>query len=256
MMKNITTGFALAFQFFSIVPVKKALPMEKRDITAMYIALPIVGALLGAAAMGSAFLLREYTDASSLLSGFLLMLVFLGATGGLHVDGLADTADAFFSYRDRKKRLEIMGDPRIGAFGTMALILAIAGKIILIAESFSAMPLLWLMAVPVLSRTGLLLLFSWTKSAKTDGLAAFFQGKAEMRWIRAAAFLYLLVVGMLLLYIGGWLLASVVLAVFGLMLLLYRRFCLRHFGGATGDLFGAFVEGAELLLWMVILFFI
>lgn len=256
MMKNITSGLALAFQFFSVLPVKKALQMEKRDITAMYIALPVIGALFGSVAMGTAFLLREYTDASSLLSGFLLMLVFLGATGGLHLDGFADTADAFFSYQDRDKRLQIMGDPRIGAFGTMALILAIAGKIILIAESFSDMPLLWLIAVPVLSRAGLLALFSWTKSAKRDGLAAFFQGKADSRWVRIAAVLYLLISGILLLSIGGWLMGLAVLAAFLLMLFWYRRFCLRNFGGVTGDLFGAYVEGAELLLWMVFLFFI
>lgn len=256
MMKNITSGLALAFQFFSVVPVKKALPMEKRDITAMYIALPILGALLGVVAMGMAFLLREYTEASSLLSGFLLVLVFLVATGGLHLDGLADTADAFFSYQDRDKRLQIMGDPRIGAFGTMALILAIAGKIILIAESFSDMPLLWLVAVPMLSRAGLLALFSWTESAKPDGLAAFFQGKADRRLTGAFAVIYLLAAGILLLFTGGWLMSGAVMAASLIALYLYRRFCLRNFGGATGDLFGACVEGAELLLWTLILFFI
>ena len=47
-----------------------------------------------------------------------------------------------------------------------------------------------------------------------------------------------------------------VMAAFLLMLFWYRRFCLRNFGGVTGDLFGAYVEGAELLLWMVFLFFI
>lgn len=256
MMKNILSGLALAFQFFSVVPVKKALPMEKRDITAMYIALPLLGAFLGAIAMGLAFLLRESTDASSLLSGFLLVLLFLGATGGLHLDGFADTADAFFSYQDRDKRLQIMGDPRIGAFGTMALILAIAGKIILIAESFSLMPMMWLLIVPMLSRAGLLALFSWTESAKPDGLAAFFQGKADRRWTGTFAAIYLLGTGMLLLFTGGWLMGAVVMAAFLVAFYLYRRFCLRNFGGVTGDLFGAYVEGAELLLWTLILFFI
>lgn len=256
MIGHIAAGFALAFQFFSVIPMKKELPMAKRDITIMYIALPILGALVGTAAMAIAFLLQEYTGASPLLGAFVLVIFFLAATGGLHLDGLADTADAYFSYQDRDKRLEIMGDPRTGAFGAMALILAITGKIIVIAELFSELPLLWLLIVPVLSRTGLLAIFNWTKSAKQDGLAAFFQQRANKRWVGAASVIYLLAAAALLFYAGGWLLASAVMAVFLLILYIYRRWCLRNFGGVTGDLFGAYVEGAEILLWMVFLFFI
>ncbi|MDN3449760.1 adenosylcobinamide-GDP ribazoletransferase [Planococcus sp. APC 3906] len=256
MRGHIGSGIALAFQFFSVVPVKKALLMEKRDITVMYMALPLLGAVMGAAALALAFLFQEYTDASPLLGAFLLVFFFFAATGGLHLDGLADTADAYFSYQKREKRLEIMGDPRIGAFGTMVLIFAVTAKIIVLAEVFSDLPLIWLVIVPLLSRTGLLILFNWTKSAKKDGLAAFFQQRAEKRWLSVASASYLLLVAALLLYAGGWSVAFAVLAVFLLFLLLYRRWCLRNFGGMTGDLFGAYVEGAEILLWTMCLFFI
>ena len=256
MRGHIASGIALAFQFFSVVPVKKALPMEKRDITVMYMALPLLGAVLGAAAMGLAFLFQEYTDASPLLGAFLLVFFFFSATGGLHLDGVADTADAYFSYQNREKRLEIMGDPRIGAFGTMALLFAVAGKIIVLAEFFPDLPLLWLMIVPMLSRTGLLILFNWTNSAKKDGLAAFFQQRADKRWLARVSAIYLILLAALLLYVGGWSVAFAVLAAFLLFLFLYRRWCLRNFGGMTGDLFGAYVEGAEILLWTMCLFFI
>ena len=256
MRGHIGSGIALAFQFFSVVPVKKALPMEKRDITVMYMALPLLGTVMGAAALALAFLFQEYTDASPLLGAFLLVFFFFAATGGLHLDGLADTADAYFSYQNREKRLEIMGDPRIGAFGTMALIFAVAGKVIVLAEVLVDLPLIWLMIVPLLSRTGLLILFNWTKSAKKDGLAAFFQQRAHKRWLAGASGSYLLLVAALFLYAGGWSVAFAVLAAFLLVLFLYRRWCLRNFGGMTGDLFGAYVEGAEILLWTICLFFI
>lgn len=256
MRGHIVSGIALALQFFSVVPVKKTLPMEKRDITAMYIALPALGALIGAAAMAVAFLLREFTGISPLLAAFMLVLFFLAATGGLHLDGLADVSDAFFSYQNREKRLEIMGDPRIGAFGVMALLFAVLGKILVLSEVLPDLPLLWLVIVPLLSRTGLLILFSWTKSAKKEGLAAFFQQKADKRWLAGASAIYLLAAAVLLLYMGGWILAAAGTTVILLFFYTFRQWCLRNFGGVTGDLFGAYVEGAEILLWTVCLFFI
>lgn len=256
MMRHLASGLALAFQFFSVIPVKKVLPMEKRDLTAMYAALPFLGALLGGAAAAAVFLLREYSSVSPLLGAFLLVLFFLAATGGLHMDGLADTADAYFSYQDRERRLEILEDPRIGAFGAMALIMAIAGKILILAELFPGLSLPWLLIVPVLARTGLLVLFVWTKSAKEKGLAAFFQQRVHGPLIAAASGVYLLAGGVLLLYAGGWLLAFSILAALLLSVYLYRRWCLHNFGGVTGDLFGAYVEGAEILLWTIFLLFI
>src|SRR5690606_8694820 len=125
---------ALAFQFFSAIPVKKELPMERKDITAMYAALPFLGLFFGSAAVITALVFRDFTELSSLIAAFFITVLFVILTGGLHLDGLADVGDAYFSYRDRKKRLEIMADPRIGAFGTMVLLFAVIGKILIISE--------------------------------------------------------------------------------------------------------------------------
>jgi len=256
MMRHIANGFALAFQFFSVVPVKKELPLEKKDVTAMYGALPLLGAMLGIASALIVFVLRDYTEVSPLLAAFAVVLFLAAATGGLHLDGLADAGDAFFSYQDKEKRLEIMGDPRIGAFGTMVLLFAVLGKIIVASELIFEVPLTMLMAIPLLSRTGLLLLFSTTKSAKKSGLASFFRQQANIKWLAGAACLYLLITAGVIIYVMGFFNAMAVIAIFLLVLLVYRKWCLHHFGGVTGDLFGAYIEGAELLLWTVLLFFI
>lgn len=256
MMQHLANGIALAFQFFSVVPVRKELPLEKKDVTAMYAGLPFLGTLLGGASMLIAFILRDYTEVSPLLAAFLVVLFLTAATGGLHLDGLADVGDAYFSYQDRERRLEIMGDPRIGAFGTMALLFALLGKIIVAAELIYELPLVLLAMMPMVSRTGLLLLFSTTKSAKKNGLGAFFRQRADVKWLVFAACLYLVISGSLLIYWAGLIPAAVILVSFLLVLWIYRKWCLRQFGGVTGDLFGAYIEGAELLLWTVLLFFI
>lgn len=256
MMQHLFNGIALAFQFFSVVPVRKELPLEKKDVTAMYAGLPLLGALLGSASLFIVFILRDYTEASPLLTAFLVVLFLAAATGGLHLDGLADVGDAYFSYQDRERRLEIMGDPRIGAFGTMVLLFAVLGKIIVAAEVIDELPLVLLILTPVLSRTGLLLLFSTTQSAKNNGLASFFRQRADVKWLLFAACLYLFISAGLLIYWLELVPAAVILLSFLFVLWVYRQWCLRQFGGVTGDLFGAYIEGAELLLWTALLFFI
>src|SRR5699024_10906360 len=101
MSRQLGTGFLLALQFFSVIPVKKQLPMEKTHITAMYVMLPVLGVLFGSALTGAVWLLRDATDVSSLLIGFTVVVIGIVLTGGLHMDGLADTGDAYFSYQDR-----------------------------------------------------------------------------------------------------------------------------------------------------------
>lgn len=255
MIRQVATGFLLALQFFSVIPVKKQLPMENAHITSMYATLPLLGVLFGSALAGVTWILRDTTDVSSLLLGFVVVAVGLIVTGGLHMDGLADTGDAYFSYQDRKKRLAIMGDPRIGAFGTMVLLLAIVGKIILVSETIHDVSLLWILLIPVFSRIGLLALFSSTKPAKPDGIATFFQQRANHKKLRLVAIAAALVSSVLLVSSTATTIVFVVIGGVILASWLYRAWCLRNFGGVTGDLFGAYVEGVEILLWMSLLFF-
>lgn len=127
-------GILLALQFFTAIPVKKELPLGRQEVTAMYVALPFVGAAIGLAMYTVSVLLLDVVHVGPLLAAVFVLLVGIILTGGLHLDGWADTGDAFFSYRDRAKRLEILDDPRLGAFGTMALVLLIVVKITLFNE--------------------------------------------------------------------------------------------------------------------------
>ncbi|WP_033541787.1 adenosylcobinamide-GDP ribazoletransferase [Planococcus sp. CAU13] len=256
MAKYIGTGLLLALQFFSVFPIRKNLPMERQHVTAMYVQLPVIGILMGGMLAASAFLLRDATDASSLLIGFLITFLSIAMTGGLHMDGLADAADAYFSYQDKERRLEIMGDPRIGAFGAIALILTITGKIIIISETVLSVSVWLILFIPVISRIGLLFLFSLTSTSKYSGLAAFFRNKANLSVITVFAMAWMVVVAAAIIVLTGWQSGIALLAAFLIASFLYRLWCNKNFGGVTGDLFGAYVEGIELSLWIMILFFI
>lgn len=256
MVKQIGIGLLLALQFFSTFPVKKNLPMNKSHVNAMFIQLPLIGLLFGGIMVAAAHMLRETATTGSLLLAFLIVLLSLVMSGGLHMDGLADVADAYFSYQEKEKRLEIMGDPRIGAFGAMALILTITGKIIIVSETILLVPIWVILFIPVLSRIGLLLLFSSTPSAKTSGLAAFFQNTADKKKLAGAGLLWLVITLSAAAILVSLQIALAFLILIILGTLFYRQWCRKNFGGVTGDLFGTYVEGAELLLWTMLLFFI
>ena len=256
MLASLKNGMLLALQFFTVLPIRREVRMERSDITAMYMALPAVGAGLGGIVTLALYGLTEFTDVSSLLMAFVVVLLAVVLTGGLHLDGLADAGDAFFSYRDREKRFAIMEDPHIGAFGVMVLLFVVVGKIIVVAEIVEALPLAAIIAIPFAARIVLLVLFASVKSAKTTGLAAYFQEHANRGKLVVAAIVYAIMGAIILALTTQWLLALVVFAAMALFAFLYGSWCKKHFGGMTGDLFGAGVEGAELVLWIVLLLLI
>ncbi|WP_039044510.1 adenosylcobinamide-GDP ribazoletransferase [Sporosarcina sp. ZBG7A] len=248
-------GILLALQFFTSIPIRKELPMERRHITAMYGALPFVGALIGLV-MTAIILLSDWLGFGSLLASVLALVVGIALTGGLHLDGVADTSDAYFSYRDQKRRHEILGDPRIGAFGTLGLIVFIFLKFALLQEliATSQASVYVLVAVPFFARSAMVIYFVSTKPAKESGMAHFFLEKLNrgplISWTIVCMVAGLIAIGIVL---ETTILPVVIASVIGLSLLLYRSWTVRNFGGVTGDLSGAFIEGMEVVLWIAVL---
>lgn len=252
-------GLLLAMQFFTAIPVRKELPLGRRDVTAMYVALPFVGGAIGLSMYGVSELLVNYLHVGTLLASVLIVLTAIILTGGLHLDGWADTGDAFFSYKDREKRLEILEDPRLGAFGTMALILLIIVKIAVFNEILmrGTGSIALFIAIPFLARGAMNLYFSTVRLAKDKGIAHFFKEKIStsmvIGWTLVSCAVILCAVGFVL----KSLLIPVVIAIgIGVAFFTFRNWSLKHFGGVSGDLCGAFIEGMEALLWLVVLCFI
>ena len=93
-------GFLINLQFFTAIPFKKELPMEKKYIHRAIQTFPLVGILLGLIMGGVLYALVEWTPFSTLAIAFILWLLTIVLTGGLHLDGWIDASDAFFSYQD------------------------------------------------------------------------------------------------------------------------------------------------------------
>lgn len=251
-------GILLALQFFTAVPIKKELPLGRKEVTAMYVALPLVGAAIGFVMLGVAELLLNYGHVGTLLTAVFIVLTGILLTGGLHLDGWADTGDAFFSYRDRAKRLDILEDPRLGAFGTMALVFLVIVKIALFNELLlrGTGSIVLFMAIPFLARAAMNIYFTTLCLAKDKGIAHFFKDKMRVKVVIGCSvvgsIVILLAVG---LWLHHWLIPIGLLVVLAIGLLLFRSWSFKHFGGVTGDLCGAFIEGMEALLWLTVLCF-
>ncbi|MES2362014.1 MAG: adenosylcobinamide-GDP ribazoletransferase [Pseudomonadota bacterium] len=132
--------YLLAVQFFTRIPITGRLAdwvgFSPEMLRASAGHFPGVGVLVGAVAAATyALLLALLPDATftPLVAAALTTVVTVLMTGGFHEDGLADVSDGLGGGRDRERALEIMKDSRVGAFGAMALVLALLSKVALLA---------------------------------------------------------------------------------------------------------------------------
>lgn len=254
-MKNSWSGFLLAWQFFSAVPIKKQLDMNAKSVTWMYGFLPIVGLLIGAIISSGVLILSRYSEISELLLSILIVIGLIVLTGGLHLDGWIDMSDAFFSYGEKEKRLEILDDPRTGAFGVISVFCLLVLKIGVIYEmllhgQLAIVP--FLIFIPFIARMGMLLYFVTMQPAKEKGLAAYFKGIVIQNNLAVLIGVQSILAFVCWLYIGVFsLFILVVVMLFAVFI--YRIWSKKHFGGVTGDLLGALGEGLEVILWLTIL---
>ncbi|KOS68614.1 cobalamin biosynthesis protein CobS [Lysinibacillus contaminans] len=255
-MKNIWHSVLLAFQFFTVLPVHKEIPLTKTTITGMFAFLPWVGAIMGGLVAASIYGLTEWTASSEILLAFVVIVLFALFTGGLHLDGFIDMGDAYFSYRDREKRLEILDDPRVGAFGVMSVLFLVLGKFVVLHELFAQDKLaLWmLLFIPLVTRVGMSFYFMSLKCSKEKGLAYFFRTHIQPGMLVSWMIGTLIIAVSGAVYVTGALFVQfVLLAVLAVALFVFRQFTLRNFGGVSGDLLGASIEGMEVVLWVTLL---
>ncbi|MCD7035510.1 adenosylcobinamide-GDP ribazoletransferase [Metabacillus sp. GX 13764] len=254
-MKNSMAGFFLSLQFFTSIPIKRKLGMNSSRVYSMLQSLPLIGLVLGGITAVLLYILASYTPLSPLACAFIIWLFPILLTGGLHLDGWMDACDAYFSYRDREKRLEIMKDPRTGAFGVLSVLILLFAKFLFIYESIQQLApagYALLIIIPVLSRavTGRLLIS--LPPAREEGIAFFFHSTLKDRrtaFLHSGCLLFLIAASFFLHLLSFFLLGAA--AIF----LLAKRFIIREFGGMTGDTLGACLEGGECLLWMMLWLF-
>jgi adenosylcobinamide-GDP ribazoletransferase len=238
-------SFWLALQFLTRLPTPALGVIEPRLVGRSLAWYPLVGLLLGAILWGGAMLLQGQEP---LLGAAILLLLWVGLTGALHLDGLADTADAWVGgLGDRERTLAIMKDPTSGPIGVTALVLLLLLKfaaLTALLRGGELLPLLWL---PALARSGIALLFITTPYVRAGGLGEALAQHATREAVIAGA---VVIMGLTLTTLF-WQGAMVLLASLLLWLLL-RRAVMRRVGGFTGDIAGAMLELLECTALLVI----
>ncbi|MTH53051.1 adenosylcobinamide-GDP ribazoletransferase [Bacillus mangrovi] len=250
-------GFLIAMQFFTAIPVRRPMELDQKRIAYAVQSLPAAGLIIGGLLSVVLWLIQSFTPLSVLAAAFAIWLGSILLTGGLHLDGWMDASDACFSYRDKEKRLEIMSDPRTGAFGVLSVLVLLSARFLFIYEVVSGLRFTdyFLIAmIPFVSRIGMGLLLVRVPAVKKEGLAYFFQKDLTGKTVAGTYILFFLIVS------GVMAASEPALAVYfwtftGVQLLFSaaaERKIRKEFGGITGDLLGASAEGGETVLWMTL----
>lgn len=206
---------------------------------------PAIGLLIGLILATAAWLLA---GSPTLVAAALVLCLWVWVTGALHLDGLADTADAWIGgLGDRHKTLAIMKDPASGPAGVTALVLVLVTKLACLDALFASAAAWQLVCAPLLARATLPLLFASTPYVRTGGLGMALSHHARGEHCRVSAALAAALV-LLAVWPTGLLLVGAVAFAYVLL----RRAFIERLGGFTGDAAGALVELAELIVLVVL----
>jgi adenosylcobinamide-GDP ribazoletransferase len=238
---SLMRSLLAALGFLTRVPVPAWVFKDARATKASLAWYPAVGLLIGGVLWSLAWL---GSDLPPLLRAALLLLVWTALTGALHLDGLADSADAWVGgLGDRERTLEIMKDPRSGPMGVTAVVLVLLLKFAALASLPFAGAALWM--APMLARTAITAAFLCTPYVRSQGL-----GSALTDSPRLAC-----VVGVLaavaVAACSGWHGMRALVAV-SVVFACWRYACMHRLGGMTGDTLGALTELAEAAVLVVL----
>lgn len=238
-------AFALALQLLTRLPVPlSSQPPRSEDLGLSVLFFPLVGLLIGVLLTGLHTVLWVI-DPGVLAALVLTAWVLL--TGGLHLDGLADTADAWIGGQgDRDRTLAIMKDPRSGPLAIIAIVLVLLNKFAALQMLLAGDARVILLLTPVLGRTFIVMLLATTPYVRADGL-----GAPYARYLpHLSCYLLGLLVAAATVALQEWhgiaILAALSLLFFGL-----RHWLMARLGGLTGDTLGAACELAEMVSLLV-----
>jgi adenosylcobinamide-GDP ribazoletransferase len=231
--------FIITLQFLTRIPVNKNLKVTEEDFAKGVVFFPIIGLMIGV------FNLAVLITASKIFGGIFPVICCLLAgtviTGGLHVDGLADTCDGIFSSRARGKMLEIMRDSRIGTIGTIAILFDYLLRLSLLSMLGGRALYAAVLLSPVAAKTLMVLLIKTSVYARSGpGMGGLYLEKQT-----AGATALTAVIGFSIITGFAYVWGIAAFAVCAVICFLYRSFIYSKIQGMTGDTLGAANELLE-----------
>lgn len=240
----MTRSFIIALQFLTRVPTPALKNFAPEELSASARWFPAIGAFIGACVLAAALLGDRFDP---WLGALLSLVVWIAITGALHLDGLADVADALgAAHRNPDRFLEVLRDPHVGAFGAIALVVAIIAKLVLLFLALTYVPefAVACVLVPAWARFGAL---AWSVR-----LRSLHPGSGE-RFARRISKRTIIVWAAVLVATSAVFSPALLCAPF--LIWGWESYLRVRVGGMTGDCLGAGIEVLEIgLLLSVVLF--
>jgi adenosylcobinamide-GDP ribazoletransferase len=232
-------SFGHALQFLTRLPAPRFAEFNPEDLSRSAVWFPLIGVIVGVIVAAAVWAGGQGSPWIGALAG---LVAWVWVTGGLHIDGLGDVADALAAaHRAPERFLEVLRDPHVGAFGAMAIGLQLIAKLVLLSEISAVPGLFALMLVPAWARWGTLV-WSLTVPPLASGSGERFSWQISQPGTIAQG----IVLAALSLWLAPILLVALVIVP---AIAVYWRVRL---GGITGDCLGASVEVTETLLLLAV----
>ncbi len=233
-----------AFQFLTILPIRRSFNTVQMARSTAYF--PLVGLAIGLVLAAANYLLTLVLPDA--VVNILLLALLVLCSGGLHLDGLADTMDGAAGHRSPERRLDIMRDSRIGGFGAIGLIMILLLEYVFLNNLPVDLKWMALIAAPTISRWTMVFAIYAYPYARPDGLGkAFKEGVSYRQLILATAMAALVTCGL-------WGPAGLFMAAGAfLMVLLTAGYLKRLLRGLTGDSYGAINEVVTVSVFLAVI---
>ncbi|MHB8453661.1 MAG: adenosylcobinamide-GDP ribazoletransferase [Acidiferrobacterales bacterium] len=229
----------IAVQFLTRIPVPPLGTVNDDETGRSILWYPLVGLIIGSVLLA---LWSGTNGLSPLLRAALILAVWVLITGALHLDGLADSADAWLGgLGDRERTLAIMKDPYCGPGAVTTLIVVLIVKFAALDTIATDDNWMALVIAPLLGRTALPLLFLTTHYVRPGGLGAILASHMPRR----SVVLILAAIGLVILFVLGRR-GVLLILINAILFVALRHMMMRRIGGTTGDTAGSLVELIEL----------
>ncbi|MBR5337073.1 MAG: adenosylcobinamide-GDP ribazoletransferase [Lachnospiraceae bacterium] len=245
-MKTFFQNWAVSFSMYSKIPMPH-FEWNNDNMKYSMCFFPLVGVVIGFVQMWARYFCVHF-HMSQAFTGVILTLIPVVISGGIHLDGLLDTADALSSNQPKERKLEILKDSHAGAFAI------ITGVCYFLLDFAFMSEVSWLtvyiIAVGYMVSRGLSGFAVVTfKCAKNSGLVATFSDMSQRMVVRVVSLIYVIIGYGLMIFISP-LIGGIAILASLLVFLYYRVMSYRQFGGINGDLAGFFLQICELAIVM------
>ncbi|MBC7319320.1 adenosylcobinamide-GDP ribazoletransferase [bacterium] len=233
--------FIEALRFLTIIPIRR--PFDETALKKSPRVFPLVGLFIGVILILSYNILSRFLSRD--ISLFIAIFIWELTTGGIHLDGFADTIDGLMSRQDREGMLEVMRDSRIGVFGAVGIFFILGIKYL--ALSNSTLPSVPLLLSPIFGRFLITLSIFLFPYARREGKGSLFSGalsREDLFFAFILAFILAIIIGRF----RGFIAFSLCL-IFGYLFSLYLNW---RIGGLTGDNYGAICEFTEAVVLLAL----